>query len=303
VFTINPDELQRGEAIGEGAFGTVYRGKWGDIPVAIKELREVHITCEEIKEEFDREVQFMKTVRHPNIVVFFGAGQHANGVPFLVTELMEQGTLSTLLKEKTQLSGAMRALLSLDAASGLDHIHRLNRVHRDVKPGNMLLTNALRVKVADFGTSKLTMKDNRSERATKLVNMGDTSNVKSAASDDTSADGNRQQSMTLNVGTPAYMAPELLRGKSYNASVDVWAFGIVVWQINTQKVPWEEVPGHGFKFVLNLTDHIGRGGRLSMPVSLDPRVASLINRCLDLDPKLRPSFGEIVQALKQQEGG
>lgn len=149
-----------------GAFGEVWLGRWHDTPVAIKKLRVMLLMLdEESVQEFNREVEFMRTMRHANLVLFYGAGliQDASAemmVPFLVTELMGTSLQSFIADAADKGSDGfpwpLRRKFALDAARGMAYIHSLGRLHRDLKSANLLIsTSGTTAKVADFGTAVL----------------------------------------------------------------------------------------------------------------------------------------------------
>ena len=97
VWEIDWSEVQQGECIGQGAMGQVWKGHWRGMAVAVKVLTGVYAPVEELKEEMDREASMLQTLRHAHVVQFLGAGTNAENMPFVVTELMELGSLTGLL--------------------------------------------------------------------------------------------------------------------------------------------------------------------------------------------------------------
>lgn len=134
-------------------------------------------------------------------------------------------------------------------------------VHRDLKSSNLLVDKNWNVKVADFGLSRLKVETFLSTKTGK--------------------------------GTPQWMAPEVLRNEPSNEKSDVYSFGVVLWELVTEKIPWDN---------LNIMQVIGAVGfmdqRLEIPSGMDPQWASMIESCWDSDPQRRPSFQELLERLR-----
>jgi hypothetical protein len=155
VWQIGNEEITRLERIGAGGYGEVYRARYRDMSVAMKVLRGP--TNDSLMEEFEQEIKFMQTVRHPNIVLFLGAGRTRDGSPFLVSELVARGSLRDLLDDYSQVLSVDRKInFALDIARGMNFLHSLTppRVHRDLKTDNLLISETDVVKITDFGLGK-----------------------------------------------------------------------------------------------------------------------------------------------------
>lgn len=126
----------------------MWEGTWGDIPVAIKRIQnaESYTALHGSFGEFESEIEFMRTLRHPSLVVFFGAGIDDQG-PYLVTELMARGSLAQLHEKSPEIEWSTKWQFAADAASGMAYLHSLSRLHRDLKSGNLLVTDRFRLKV------------------------------------------------------------------------------------------------------------------------------------------------------------
>jgi hypothetical protein len=289
LWQIPVGELVMQADIAAGSFGRVVRALWNDIPVAVKCLSGALMSLDEAAvADFERECAFMKSVRHGNIILFYGAGRLEDGTPFLVLELSERGSLCSMLEKATTAAEVIawerKLVFAKDTALGMQHLHSLGCIHRDLKSGNLLVTQNYHIKVADFGTSKLAA----SLQANPLYE-GDTNEV-----------GNGTRTMTKMVGTPLWMAPELLEGKkSYDNKVDVYAYGIVLFEILTQTLPWTELPA---AFFLNrLSEAVLSGKRPAMPeegvVCPDERFLGLMEQCWAQQGKDRPTFKDVVGSL------
>jgi hypothetical protein len=280
AWLIRADDLVVEGEIARGAFGVVLKATWNDIPVAVKKLgRAAAHMSEEDALEFDREVSFMRTVRHPHIVLFFGAGSFDDGVPFMVVEYMERGSLGNVLRNSPDIAWPQKLQFAHDTALGMQHIHSLGSIHRDLKSGNLLGTKGFRIKVADFGTSRLT-------------SMSSTNDRVRASDAESSADS---RALTTMVGTTLWMAPEILFKQPYSLKADVYSYAMVLFEILTQQPPWNELPS---KFLSNHVDAALREGRRPKiegePYS-EGGYVGLMERCWAQAPEDRPTFDEVLE--------
>ncbi|XP_012574462.1 uncharacterized protein [Cicer arietinum] len=258
---IHWEDLQLREEIGKGSCAVVYHGIWNASDVAIK-LYFGNGYTEETLRDYKKEIDIMKRLRHPHVLLFMGAIYSQEKLA-IVTELLPRGSLfKTLHKNNKKLDIRRRLKMALDVARGMNYLHHRNPpiVHRDLKSSNLLVDKNWTVKVGDFGLSRL--KD-----ATLLT-------TKSGR------------------GTPQWMAPEVLRNEPSNEKSDVFSYGVVLWEIMTQSIPWENL---NFLQVVGVVGFMDR--RLDLPDELDPHVASIINGCWQSDPEQRPSFEELIQRM------
>ena len=156
VWQIKEDEIVRRDRVGRGGYGEVYRAEYRDMTVAMKIL--TLPADESMQDDFEREIKFMQTIRHPNIVMFLGAGRlDDNESPFIVAEFMHRGSVRDLLDNKSQqLDFHMIKKIAVDVAQGMDFLHNLvpPRIHCDLKSDNLLISQSWIVKVADFGLGR-----------------------------------------------------------------------------------------------------------------------------------------------------
>ncbi|KAK8483239.1 hypothetical protein V6N12_055793, partial [Hibiscus sabdariffa] len=262
---ISWDELHIKERVGAGSFGTVHRAEWHGSDVAVKVLTDQDFHDDQLK-EFLREVAIMKRVRHPNVVLFMGAVTKRPHLS-IVTEYLPRGSLYRLIHRPTAgetLDQRRRLRMALDVAKGINYLHCLNPpiVHWDLKSPNLLVDKNWTVKVCDFGLSRF--------------KGGTFISSKSVA------------------GTPEWMAPEFLRGEPSNEKSDVYSFGVILWELITMQQPWS---GLSPAQVVGAVAFQNR--RLAVPPNTSPKLASLMESCWADDPAERPSFGNIVEALKK----
>jgi len=205
-------------AIGAGGMGEVYRARDTrlDRIVAIKVLPTHLADRSELRERFEREARTIASLNHPHICTLFDIGQQ-DGIDFLVMEYLEGETLAQrLLKGPLPLSQVLQ--YAIEIADALDKAHRKGITHRDLKPGNIMLTKS-GAKLLDFGLAKL--KHDAAPVNTELSQMP-------TVSDPLTAQG-------ILLGTLQYMAPEQVEGIDADARTDIFAFGAVVHEMATGK--------------------------------------------------------------------
>ncbi|XP_027361564.1 probable serine/threonine-protein kinase DDB_G0271682 [Abrus precatorius] len=257
---IHWEDLQLREEIGQGSYAVVYHGIWNGSDVAVKVFFG-NGYAEETLQDYRKEIDIMKRLRHPNVLLFMGAVYSPERLA-IVTELLPRGSLFKTLHNNQTIDIRRRLRMALDVARGMNYLHHRNPpiVHRDLKSSNLLVDKNWSVKVGDFGLSRL--KD-----ATLLT-------TKSGR------------------GTPQWMAPEVLRNEPSNEKSDVFSFGVILWELMTQSIPWKNL---NYLQVVGVVGFMDR--RLELPEGLDPHVASIIDDCWRSDPEQRPSFEELIQRM------
>lgn len=196
--------------LGRGGMGVVYKGWEPSLnrKVAIKALGEHLLNDESLVERFTREAKATAALNDPNVIQIYFIGKE-QGQPFFAMEYIEGQSLDDLLKGGRTLSVKHAKNILKQACQGLAAAHKINLVHRDIKPANMMLTNNGGLKVVDFGIA-LTR-----EYGDKLTNTGEF------------------------VGTPGYLSPEVCIGKEVDQRSDIFALGIVFYEMLAGKVPFE----------------------------------------------------------------
>eukprot|EP00039_Didymoeca_costata_P002274 m.58889 g.58889 ORF g.58889 m.58889 type:complete len:839 (-) comp11205_c0_seq2:139-2655(-) len=300
-WLIQEASIQLLEKVDEGTQGEVWKAQWDDMTVAVKRVKQIMLMLDDdIRNAFDKEVEFLLKCRHRNIVRFFGANVDCK-IPFLVTEFMEKGSLSKFIRTNS-LTWDKKFDLILDIQAGMHHIHTLGRVHRDLKSGNILLSRQLRAKIADFGSmnslfskAKKTMKDN-------VYHRNKNQDLEASAESWTV-----EKTMTTNVGTMEYMAPEVMHGKQYGGPADVWSFSIVLWEICSQKRPdlryIEKFDTRSqIQALKELAKALRAGKRLPIEMADCPDdIKTIITKCWDSVPLNRPTFDDLGDMLSQIE--
>ncbi|XP_022949372.1 serine/threonine-protein kinase HT1-like [Cucurbita moschata] len=269
---VDPKLLFIGSKIGEGAHGKVYEGRYRNKIVAIKVLHRGSTPEERaaLENRFAREVNMMSRVKHDNLVKFIGACKEPLMV--IVTELLPGMSLRKYLmnNRKQRLDPRLAINFALDVARAMDCLHANGIIHRDLKPDNLLLTaNQRSVKLADFGLA-------REESVTEM--------------------------MTAETGTYRWMAPELYstvtlrqgEKKHYNNKVDVYSFGIVLWELLTNRMPFEGMSNLQAAYAAAFKQE-----RPSIPGDIPPDLAFIVQSCWVEDPNMRPSFSQIIRMLNE----
>ena len=200
------------ERIGQGGMGTVYKGRQVSLDrvVAIKILNKALYENQEFIKRFEREAKSIARINHPNIVAVYDFGQH-EGLWYMVNEFIEGSSLARLIGDKMVVPLIELAPLMIDCLAGLAHVGRLDTVHRDIKPDNILLTKDGVAKIADFGLAKNV---GGGEDNTDLTAVG------------------------LAMGTPAYMSPEQCMGRKLDHRTDQYAMGVTAYFALTGTKPF-----------------------------------------------------------------
>jgi len=268
-------------AIGAGGMGEVYRARDTRLgrDVAIKVLPGEFASDPERLRRFEREAKATASLSHPNILDVHDVGTF-EGVPYLVEELLEGESLKERL-ERGGLPVPEAVRIACEVAKGLAAAHGKGIVHRDLKPGNVFLTSDGRVKVLDFGLAKLvgTVPLGEAETLTKAP---------SATTDFGSV-----------MGTVAYMAPEQARGQPVDRRTDVFAFGVVLYEMLSGERPFVGATG------TDVVAAILKEEAPPLPVSVSPELSAVVVRCLAKDPAERFQHGgELLAGLEavQAEG-
>ncbi|EFJ18335.1 hypothetical protein SELMODRAFT_105905, partial [Selaginella moellendorffii] len=277
-YEIDPGEIERignNDPIGRGAFGEIRVVKWRGTKVAAKTILTSLLQDKQVVREFVRELVLLQKLHHPNIVQFLGAVTKQENL-IIITEYLPKGDLQALLRRKSKgsLGGKQVLHFALDIARGMNFLHEHKPepvIHRDLKPTNILLDDAGHLKVGDFGLSRL---------------------VKASG-----ATVDEVYKMTGETGSSdRYMAPEVFKHQSYDKSVDVYSFALIVYEM------FEGHVGNRYENPIHAVEDRARHGyKPAFTAKYPTNMKQLLTRCLDFDAKKRPSFREIIAELEDME--
>jgi hypothetical protein len=260
------------EKIGEGTLSEVWRASQEPLgrAVAVKILKSSVAPGSQLGQRFDREAALLASLTHQNIPQVHDAGVSPEGRPFLVMELVDGLSLAALAKRapSERLPCDVAAIIALKVARALEYLHLRGIIHRDCKPANVLVSRRGEVKLADFGLA----------RDVGAVTDGGTAGIGV-------------------VGTPAYMSPEQVLGDRLDFRSDLFAFGIVFYELLTARRPFEEDPARTVMQKIRLDRYVpARRVRADVPPVLD----RLLGRCLEKLPTHRyGSTGRLCDDLNE----
>ncbi|XP_027881187.1 tyrosine-protein kinase ABL1 isoform X1 [Xiphophorus couchianus] len=247
--------------LGGGQYGEVYEGVWKkyNLTVAVKTLKEDTMEVE----EFLKEAAVMKEIKHPNLVQLLGVCTREP--PFyIITEFMTHGNLLDYLREcnKEEVNAVVLLYMATQISSAMEYLEKKNFIHRDLAARNCLVGENHLVKVADFGLSRLMTGD------TYTAHAGAKFPIK-------------------------WTAPESLAYNTFSIKSDVWAFGVLLWEIATYGM--SPYPGIDLSQVYEL---LQRDYRMERPEGCPEKVYELMRACWRWNPSERPSFAETHQAFE-----
>jgi eukaryotic-like serine/threonine-protein kinase len=252
--------------VGEGGMATIWRAvdEQLDREVAVKLLREQFGSDAGFAARFRQEARAAGSLSHPNIVPVYDYGTDTDGSQFIVMQLVEGENLATLLKERSNLETNDAVRIALGVASALEAAHRRGLVHRDVKPGNILITDDGDVKVTDFGIARAVAEASMTVTGTTL-------------------------------GSVHYFSPEQARGDEVTGASDVYALGIVLYEMLTGRRPFEGDSAAGVALKRLSEDPPPPSTYRPVPSGL----SAIVMRALQREPRDRfPDAGSFAEALR-----
>ena len=257
--------------LGTGTFGEVKKCLWRKTIVAVKFLiknPDLKVQNENVK-SFIEELNILKKLRHPNIILYLGACISGPEY-FLVTEYCSNGNLFTYLHDlhdRSIVKDSARIKWAIEIAKGVNYLHSFNPpiLHRDLKSLNILLDHNNQAKIADFGWARI-----------------------------------REEHMTKRRGTFQWMAPEVIKRGKYSEKADVYSFGIILWELYVQQKPYDGINK------LDVAKKVVQDPNFRPPILdiIPNKIAKLIVSCWQNDETARPSFSQVIdylEAYKQEK--
>uniref|UniRef100_A0A8C5HX88 Mitogen-activated protein kinase kinase kinase n=1 Tax=Gouania willdenowi TaxID=441366 RepID=A0A8C5HX88_GOUWI len=216
------------------------------------------VAVKKVRDIKETEIKHLRKLKHPNIITFKGVCTQAPCYCILM-EYCAQGQLYEVLRAGRKITPSLMVDWSMGIAGGMNYLHLHKIIHRDLKSPNMLITHDDLVKISDFGTSK-----ELSDKSTKMSFAG----------------------------TVAWMAPEVIRNEPVSEKVDIWSFGVVLWEMLTGEVPYKDVDSSAIIW------GVGNNSlQLPVPESCPDGFKILLRQCWNCKPRNRPSFRQILLHL------
>ncbi|CAD8065846.1 unnamed protein product [Paramecium primaurelia] len=266
-FIIQYNELVFYEQIASGGSGVVYRGRFKNEIVAIKDI-DINEKDEQKMKEYKREIVTLVKVRHhQNLVCLVGITFHQNKL-YIITEFCSGGSLFDLIhrNRETKIDQLTKLKLSLFIAEGMAYIHKLGFMHRDLKSLNILLDQPFspdsNIKIADFGLARTALE--------------------------------KTEWMTAVVGTFHWMAPEVFRGEMYTNKADVYSYGIVLYEIFSRQIPYMNI-ANPMQIMKAVTE---QNQRPDLSFECQQEIKALMAQCWHPNPEQRPTFEQIINSLQ-----
>ena len=257
--------------LGRGGMSVVYKALQVNLDrhVALKILPPTLSSDPSFVKRFMQEARAVAKLDHSNIVQIFDIAEE-EGLHFFSMQCVEGKTLDAVLKEKGRLDADEAIRIIIQAAQGIEHAHKNNIIHRDVKPSNIIIDNYGNVKVMDFGLARAT-----DDRSSKLTQLG-----------------------TL-IGTLAYMSPEQCRGEELDFRTDIYSLGVVLYEMLTGMPPFDSETETGLIYKIVHEDPEPIGNRRSNITGL---LASTVEKAMQKDPQSRyKNTKELISDLQSMK--
>ena len=312
-YFINFDEIKKDKIkIGEGGFGEIYLGNWQGKKVAIKKLTLKNLRVGDNNlSKFINEINIISSLRHPNIVLYMGASVDKENY-YMISEYLPNGTLFDLLhnnnntnsnnnnknnnnygeninnnslistnnnsinnnnnffnfnnfdnysKNSFYLNDSNKIKIALQIALVIKYLHSRKIVHCDLKSPNILIDKNYNIKLGDFGLSRFI--------------------------------GKNSENIKGKIGTPHWMAPEILLGGKYEYHSDIFSYGMILWEILTGDIPYNNIDPKKIENLITNEKNI-----VKVPDYGNLILRKLCKKCINYDPQKRPSINEILRELK-----
>ncbi|OHS95522.1 hypothetical protein TRFO_38329 [Tritrichomonas foetus] len=324
-YSIQQEDLIFEELIGTGAFGEVWKGTYvpQNCSVAIKKLYSDEI-CDEDLKSWMREIEIHATLQNRFLLKFIGYTQN---YPYsIVTAYMHNGSLFDALhsqlyehtenyerKPNFQLNGTDKTKIAYCLACGMRYLHERRIIHGDLKSPNVLLDEDKLPKICDFGLSrtreihfstnrkKINQLRNRKTHKIDQINIimdGFLNNPENEINNENNVVNFSEKLMSrkafCDLGTPQWMAPEIVNNDTFDEKIDVYSYGVILWEMLTNSIPFEGM--EPFQIVYALSSN--SKSNLVIPPNSAESISKLINDCLSTNPEKRPTFKEIQSVFE-----
>lgn len=258
---------KKGDLIGRGGFGSVYKGLLSNgqfVAVKVLELPpDVDPTKSNTYVSFMKEIDMLKALEHPNIVRYIGSTVEASTINVFL-EYVPGGSIASMISKYGPFDEPMIKLFSKHILQALSYLHRNNIAHRDIKGANILVDTQGVAKLADFGCSK----------SVSLKSGGV---------------GENFQTM---LGTPYWMAPEVMRQEGHGRNADIWSFGCTLVEMASGKPPWAKE----YTQIFALLYEVGTSTKIpDIPEHLSPELKDLLLQCFKRAPMERPTAEQLLR--------
>lgn len=253
------------KTIGQGGFSDVFlmKSKETEIEYAVKCIKQGSINDESANETFRKEINIMCLAVHPCIVRIIGYNMvNDDNMPRIALEYLRNGSLDELMAHPNDFTPTRKAIIVIGICYGMRFIHNLGILHRDLKPENIFLDDNYFVRIGDFGISKKVEKGKKN---------------------------------TANIGTIEYMAPETFGDGDYDFKIDVYSFGVMLYEIATNK------PAYKGLSIPQILMHKVQAQTPEIPDDVLPVTRQIIQSCWDNDPDQRPTFVTLLEAIHNQK--
>lgn len=234
-------------------------GSQGD--VFYGKLSNTPVAVKRVKDVSLTKIRHLRELNHKNIIKFRGISENSN-YHYIIMEWCPYGTLHDHIHSGRQLSSSILSDFTQQIASGMKYLHSKNIIHRDLKPSNILLTHHDVLKISDFGTHKV------------FTNKLPVTSITYA-------------------GTYAYMAPEVIRSEPYSFPVDIWSYGVVLWEILTGDEPYKNLDSSAVVWAVG-----NNSFRLPIPFSFPEGFSRILKGCWKAQASERLTFQQICMILK-----
>ena len=268
--------------LGRGAMGIVYRARDPIINrfVALKTITTGLANNPDLLQRFYREAQSAGGLQHPNIVTIYDMGEES-GTPYMAMQLVEGQTLEQMIQSRAEVPLSLKLSYAMQACGALDYAHKRGIVHRDIKPGNVMLSTEGSIKVLDFGIARVM---NASRTQTGML-----------------------------IGTFAYMSPEQYHGEHADERSDIWSFGVLLYELLAYKRPFagdapaslmrsicQQEPTQLLAVIADCPQELDAVLKKMLQKSPNDRYQTMEDVLLDLDPISKNLRGAAVAKLVEQ---